>query len=388
MSIKPPARAAFLVLMGILAMSASTSCSRNELSGKMDITFEVESTNVPPADTVFITGNHVLLGDWEPGAVPMEKVGDHLWRITLPIPYGARLEYKFSLGSWPREALNASGLPAEQHKLAAVHSQTVRHQVDRWKADGIPSIGVTGAVKYHFNRSGPGLVPRHVIVWLPPGYETGDDHYPVLYLHDGQNVFDPKTSFLGTDWGVDEAMTRLLAAGEIAPAIVVGIYNSPDRADEYGLGPTGEAYRQFVVNIVKPLIDSTYRTKPGRDDTSTMGSSMGGLVSFLLAWRHPDVFKQAACLSPAFFPEAVDLVRQAPAMPAGLRLYMDNGTLGLDVKLQVMCDDMLSALADKGYAPGAPDFEWFLDEGADHNEPAWAKRVDRPLRFLLAPAAP
>lgn len=358
-------------------------CSKSKLSSKVDVVIEVEVENLQEGDSVFITGNRPELGDWQPGSVMLTPVSNNLWALQLSVPYGSRLEYKFTLGSWEREGINTDGSNLENFTATATLNRTFRHKIDNWKSEGIPSEFVTGTVKYHLNVPGENLSPRHIIVWLPPGYKNSESHYPVLYAHDGQNLFDPYTSFIGSDWGIDEAMTELISNDSCEPIIVVGMYNTFDRSDEYGMTQKGRDYQRFVVQTVKPLIDSTYRTKPDRNNTAVMGSSMGGLVSFLLAWNYPDVFKQAACLSPAFFTNAVDLVRDADAIPDGMRIYMDNGTVGLEAELQVMCDDMMNELAKKKYKPGHPDFEWYLDEGAEHNEPAWSARIDRPLLFMF-----
>jgi len=366
-----------------------TACSKNEMKGVMDITFEVTAPGLSESDTIYLTGNIAELGNWNLQDLAMERTGKDTWKLVVQIPYGARLEYKFTLGSWTREALNDDGSSPANFKSTATRSHTLKHTFNVWKKDGIPSEGVTGRVTYHMDVAGAGLLSRHLIVWLPPGYEENTEtRYPVLYMHDGQNVFDPATSFLGTDWGVDETITRLMSDDLMKPVIVVGIYNSPDRSDDYGTGEKGIAYQKFVVNVVKPLIDSTYRTKPGREDTAVMGSSMGGLISFLLAWNYPQVFQQAACLSPAFFTNAVEMVRSAPTAPEGMRIYMDNGTVGLEKELQVMCDDMMSALAPKGFVPGSNNFEWFLDQGAEHNERAWSIRVEKPLLFMFGTESP
>lgn len=348
----------------------------------MDITLEVETPELAPGAKVYVTGNHPALGDWEPTAIELTRDAQGIWTVPLAIPYGARLEYKFTLGTWTTEAQDDQGRTLPNFHFAATRSRTVRHQIPRWRSAAPPPPNITGQAVFHRALAGEGLLPRDVVVWLPPGYDADDRRYPVLYMHDGQNIFDAGTSFIGVEWGVDETATRLIAEGRMQPVIVVGIYNTAQRTDDYGSGEQGKAYQRFVVEVVKPLIDQTYRTRPEREFTATMGSSMGGLVSFLLAWNHPDVFRQAACLSPAFFPEVVTSVRDAAAMPDGLRIYMDNGTQGLEEKIQAYCDDMMRALKEKGYAPG-PDFTWFLDQGAEHNEGAWAARLERPLLFLL-----
>jgi enterochelin esterase-like enzyme len=119
-------------------------------------------------------------------------------------------------------------------------------------------------------------------------------------MHDGQNIFGPVTSSFGTDWSVDETADDLIKKKSIEPVIVVGIYNTSDRLKEYTPGEKGTAYMDFVVKTVKPLIDSTYRTKPDRKNTIVGGSSAGGIMSFMLVWEHADVFSKAFGMSPAF----------------------------------------------------------------------------------------
>lgn len=352
----------------------------------MDVTFEVEAPGLATNDVVYISGNHWVLGDWEPYDISLKRGEGDVWSRTVAVPYGARLEYKFTLGSWSTEAMSEDGHPLPNFQLAATRSQTVRHRIFRWASNTQPSAAITGQSAFHRAVAGEGLLPRDIVVWLPPGYSEGEERYPVLYMHDGQNAMDPTTSFLGTDWGIDETATRLIGEGRMRPVIIVGLYNTPQRMEDYGSGEQGAAYQRFVADVVKPLIDRTYRTKPGRDDTAVMGSSMGGLVSFLLAWNHADIFKQAACLSPAFFPETVKLVREAASAPEGMRVYMDNGTEGIEQKIKAYCDDMIAALPEKGFIQGA-NFDWFLDQGAEHNEKAWAARLERPLLFLFGTAA-
>ena len=300
-----PAMKAKQLFTGMIICIASIlvySCSKIEVTKKVDLIFEVEAENLHEGESVYITGNCPELGDWQPGAVLMEAATHDTWTISISVPESTQLEYKFTLGSWEREALNPDGDHQENFKFTAEYSKTVEHKINQWKSEGNPSEFVTGNVKYHLNIAGENIAKRHVIVWLPPDYENTDERYPVLYAHDGQNLFDPYTSYIGADWGIDEALTELIESDSCKPVIVVGMYNTGDRSDEYGLSQRGRDYQRFVVNTVKPMIDSTYRTKPDRENTAVMGSSMGGLVSFLLAWNYPDVFQQAACLSPAFLP--------------------------------------------------------------------------------------
>jgi len=127
---------------------------------------------------------------------------------------------------------------------------------------------ITGTVKYHKNFPGEGIKPRDIIVWLPPGYDsTLNTSYPVLYMHDGQNIVDPTTSTFQVDWQIDEAADSLIREELIEPIIIVGIYNTTDRDDEYSDAKLGISYMRFIVDSLKPFIDRNYRTHPDRNNT-------------------------------------------------------------------------------------------------------------------------
>jgi predicted alpha/beta superfamily hydrolase len=161
--------------------------------------------------------------------------------------------------------------------------------------------------------------------------------------------------------------------------------NTSIRHAEYGAYPDAtRAYMDYVIHTVKPMIDATYRTRPGREDTFVMGSSMGGCISWLLAWHHPDVFAGAGCLSPAFmFGNILPDLIAYEGEPKNLRIYLDNGGGGMDRdRMQPVVDDMLSILDGKGEALGL-QVSWKLYPEDEHNEAAWAARVHEPLSYLL-----
>jgi predicted alpha/beta superfamily hydrolase len=227
-------------------------------------------------------------------------------------------------------------------------------------------------------------------------------------MHDGQNLFTPQTSFLGIDWGIDEAMARLSAEQRVRSAIVVGIWNTPQRVQEYmprrpfekftwarmarlKLGrwvirkPLSDRYLQFLLTEVKPFIDERYRTLSDRENTFIMGSSMGALISLYAVCEYPQVFAGAGCLSP-HWPAARgimvdDLKRGLPA--AGQhRLYFDYGTRTVDALYEPYQEAVDKVLRAKGYRQGE-DWLTLKFEGAEHGERAWRERVHIPLEFLL-----
>jgi len=170
---------------------------------------------------------------------------------------------------------------------------------------------------------------RDVAVLLPKSYRTAaGKRYPVLYMHDGQNCFDPSTSFLGVDWQVDETVAALNERGTLQETIVVAVSNTSGRMREYADTPAGHDYMDFLAHDLKPFIDGKYRTLTDRDNTAVMGSSMGGLISFLCLIYHPEVFGKADCLSTTLSIGADLLFQKAEALKpasARARLYFDAG---------------------------------------------------------------
>lgn len=320
---------------------------------------------------------------------------------TARIPVGLLDDDLLGICARPRAdgAMVAVDLPARSGCILPIRSLAVPG----------PALGVTGTRAVIRQFASRHVDARRVEVWLPPDYATDTAHYPVLYMHDGQNVFDPATAYGGVDWGVDETMTALIAARAIRPAIVVAVWNTPARGQEYmaakaipagepslGRGTPvvyhgpwlGDGYQRFLVEELKPFIDRSYRTRPGRADTFVMGSSMGGIASLYAMAEYPQVFGAAAALSTHWpiAPTAMrEYLRRTMPDPATHRVYMDIGTATLDSLYpphQRAADSLFLAA---GYRPGV-NLHTEIFTGAEHNERAWRTRVHIPLRFLLAPA--
>jgi len=242
-----------------------------------------------------------------------------------------------------------------------------------------------GSIEYHRQIESSRLrYPRDVIVWLPPSYhQARRKRYPVLYMHDGQNLMDPSTAFLGIDWRVDEAAHDLIRRKKMKEILIVGIYNTPDREQEYTGSLSGRNYASFVIQELKPMIDSTYRTKSDPKNTGVMGSSLGGLISFLFGWWHPDVFGKAGCMSNSFFWNDYHVfqdVKEYPGPKKPIRYYLDVGSR--EVFLRTGYQKMVRLLQQKGYRKNV-DLQYYLVQGASHDEKSWGKRVWRPLTFLF-----
>lgn len=222
---------------------------------------------------------------------------------------------------------------------------------------------------------------RDLLIYLPPSYLKGHKRYPVLYMQDGQNLFDRATGYAGAEWQVDETMELL--SGEGLEAIVVGLpHMGEQRVQEYNplagtLVSRGQAYLDFVVKTVKPMIDRDFRTRPDRKHTGLIGSSMGGLISLYGFFHHPHTFGLVGSLSPAFWyaAGAIYPAIQSAAFSPG-RIYLDHGTQ------EANAARMYALLLSKGYRPGE-SILYVKEEGGEHTEAAWARRLPGALRFLL-----
>ena len=276
-------------------------------------------------------------------------------------------------------------------------------------------------VRYDNVRS-EGLAPRNLTVWLPPGYDGSDRRYPVLYMHDGQNLFDPATSGPKGEWGVDEVLagwsprarrgppswsasgTRRRGRASTCPPRSPSGCAEPYRKallEMHQGAPLSDAYLRFLVEELKPWVDRSFRTLPGREDTFVSGSSMGGLISLYAAVEYPEVFGGAAAVSihwPLFGswpvtprPEAeaaavkaafADWLGGSLPPPGRVRLYFDHGTETIDALYAPYQQAMDEVARSRGYVKTC---DWVSLEfaGAEHDEPAWRARLDRPLGFLL-----
>jgi predicted alpha/beta superfamily hydrolase len=264
------------------------------------------------------------------------------------------------------------------------------------------SAWADGRVETMFIDSGDEAIPsREIRIWLPPGYDQSEARYPVIYFHDGQNVFRPGGPF--GCWFAEDAAAQEMKAGRMREAIIVAIPNNEAdmgkaRMTEYqppeDINPRDpqrgngicDRYARFLLEKVKPVVDAKYRTLPDRENTAVAGASMGGLVSLWLG-LNTDAFGAVGVFSPAFWtsPNFMKAVMEGTKKD-GLRIYMDMGT---EEKGNLTGDYWLDALAvrdallEQGYVEGE-DFLWNPGEGDEHNEKAWAKRLPVALQFLLA----
>ncbi len=264
--------------------------------------------------------------------------------------------------------------------------------------------------------------PRRVVVWLPPNYRPNGPKHAVLYMHDGQNLFDKATAGYGMEWEIDEHLSKLIAEKKVRPTIVVGIWSTPKRLQEYvpskafaslppeyrekvralyGGDPLSDGYLKFIVQELRPAIDKRFNVRTDRANTAIMGSSMGSLISLYAIDEYPNIFGSAGMMSthwPLFLkPDGQSVTQEeyevvskaferylAPALPDPRthRLYFDHGTETLDAIYKQYQDRVDAVVAKRGYRQGQ---NWLTRNfpGQKHNEISWASRVDIPLQFLL-----
>jgi predicted alpha/beta superfamily hydrolase len=236
---------------------------------------------------------------------------------------------------------------------------------------------------------------RDVIVYLPPGYNSAPaQRYPVLYLHDGQNLFDAATAFAGNEWGLDELAEELIRNREIQPLIIVGIYNAGlARICEYthvrdrrGRGGGAKKYARFIVDELKPFIDSEYRTLADAPSTGLGGSSLGGLVTLYIGLRFPEVFGNLIVMSPSVWWANRAILRDVRKLrkQSGQSIWLDIGTCeGPNPAASVKnARELHNELVAKGWRP-KDDLMFIEEEGAGHDEKAWGNRMHAALKFLF-----
>ena len=358
---------------------------------------------------------------WPEGGRSLRRVAPGLYAATIDLPRGETIEYKFLReSSWETVEKNADGAELPNRKLFVPKEgerAVVLHHVARW-ADREPRsplivIGVepqlalpqstrTGDIRVHENFTSPGLSHnRDLIVYLPPGYDDDlKQRFPVLYMHDGQNLFDARTSFSGTEWEVDEAAEKLIKAGKIRKCIIVGINNTPDRMQEYTPfedatrgGGQGDAYLKFIVRNVKPFIDRTYRTKPEREYTYLAGSSLGGLISLYAACEYGDTFSRFGVVSPSLQwadYRVMDLVGKA-RFPDDVKMWVevglddvapDNAKEPKESPYTAACRK-LARLLEVDALMGDRRLHYAERPGIFHSEAEWQQRTPAMLEFLI-----
>lgn len=240
--------------------------------------------------------------------------------------------------------------------------------------------------------------PRSLIVYLPPGYAESHKRHPVLYLQDGQNLFDPATAFAGQDWGADITADRMIERGEIEPPIIAGIYNTgarrmseyaPTRDKRHKKGGKADRYAEMLAREIKPFIDSKYRTRKAAKHTAVGGSSLGGLVSLVAGLQYPRVFGCLAVISPSVWWDQRAILRWVDeySQKTRPRIWLDVGTAEGNEPHHIVEDTraLRNSLLHSGWSE-AHNLSYHEFEGATHSEHAWAARFGSILAYLFPPS--
>ncbi len=356
------------------------------------IRFEIDSLppKTPINDSIYMATS---LNGWKPNDInfAFSKGLNNKYFLILE-SVNTSFEYKICRGSWEKVETKIDGSDTQNRVYRVENGMNVKLSIKGWKDLFPPKPRRSTASKnvafMSSNIEIPQLNRRRTIrMYFPPNYSTGR-RFPVIYMHDGQNLFDDATSFAG-EWKVDETLDSLYKYRGFA-CIVVGIYNgekhrlneySPWRNDSLGIVGEGEEYAKFIVKNLKPFVDTHYRTLPDRDNTAVMGSSMGGLISMFIALQYPEIFGKAAIYSPSFwisakFFEQIDKFK----LKRPQKIYLLAGKL----EGQMMISNMKTAeekLRKVGFDESMLVSR--IDSTGAHNESFWGREFGNTLKYLF-----
>lgn len=359
----------------------------------------------PVGESVYLTGSLESVGEWRADGVKLARQSDGTYAGEIEVEVGETLEFKFNRGGWETVEKNANGSDRENRKVRVEAGTTVIDaKVDRWTEAGDGRAAkaakrastVVGELRIYALESVVLKSTRTIRVWLPPGYEEkGTAKYDVLYLHDGQNCFDEATSSFGSEWRVDETLTRLIGEKKVRPIIVVGVDNGPGRIGEYTYttdaghagGGRGAEYARFLMDEVMPLVEKACRVERGPGHTFIGGSSLGGLVSLEIARRNAGVFGGVIAMSPSLWwaKEAMtgEVERDVGGL-TGTRVWVDTGTEEGEAGEGQQRNVDAARRLDAALTARGVEHRLTVDAvHTKHNEAAWAARFPAAIEYLL-----
>ena len=381
---KPADRFLWIRWVGLYALAWSmAACGPSEPREAEShiLRFRVVAPGLSADSSLCVAGSPSVWGPWRPNGLALHYAGNETWEGEASLN-PQTLEYKFTLADWRHEALDDQGHKRPNATLALTSDVLVEDTVRGW-SDASTAMRIEGRITGDLDmlgvRTGDGIAPREVWVLNPPSTANQAPIERVLVMHDGQNVVDPALSNFGVDWGADEVLDSLIRQGALPRTLLVTAACTAERSQEYGPGEVGHAYVDWLVEVLLPEVRERYGVSE-EVPVWVGGASMGGLISFIAAERHPEAFAGAICMSPAFayadfnYPEAL---KGRGWSGHDLPLWMDNGTVGLEEQLQPGLDDMEALLK----AVGQPHVV-NVYEGAKHFEPDWGARLPEALLWL------
>ncbi|WP_233098767.1 alpha/beta hydrolase [Aureibaculum flavum] len=351
------------------------------------VTFVV--TKYPKSTTkenVYITGN---FEGWT-GGQEKYKLKQQNNKYSITLPEEEAILFKFTKGSWASVETDKDYYTIENREyIFNMPNDTVHISIDNWSQGKVVNSTATPNVKLFYKALHiPQLKrKRRIWVYLPPDYNATKEKYPVVYMQDGQNLFDAATSFSG-EWAVDETLNKLAREKKLK-MIVVGIDNgSKHRIDEYSPwknnsygGGKGEAYVQFIVETLKPKIDSAFRTKTQPRNTAIMGSSMGGLISYYAALKYPKVFGKAGVFSPSFwFSDKVIDFTKGHSKKSPVKAYFLMGDEEDNSAIDAM-DNVIETMKKSGFKQKNLAKKMVI--GGKHNETLWSNGFEEAILWLF-----
>lgn len=341
----------------------------------------------PLNDTLFIASN---INNWDTAnaAYMLVKQTDGSYKTDITATAGSTVEFKFTRGSWANVETMLDGTYLPNRSFTYTSGQTITCQIENWQdmLGWHTSTGNTYVLDLDFQMPQLNRM-RRIWVCLPTDYFTTNNAYPVVYMHDGQNLFDNVYAPYG-EWNVDSTMDAIF--NQFSPtAIIVGIDNgSVERINEYSPwintqygGGDGEAYSAFIVNTLKPYIDSHFRTMPNRENTGIAGSSMGGLISLYAALQYPSVFSKAALFSPSFwFSDSLLTYMNTVTYSLPQRFYFlagqnESTTMVSDIQ------DVTAKLTQQGFTSG--DITTVVKTDGQHSEWFWKREFPDAFMWLF-----
>jgi predicted alpha/beta superfamily hydrolase len=356
--------------------------------GQITIIVDEIPFNTPSAQQIYIAGT---FNKWTPNATPLAKMADGRFKITLP--FEEEIKFKFTRGDWNSVECQIDGSFLPDRAVRGASKEKEFHvKIVGWN-------DFNSTTKFSTANEGVSVMTdsfyipqlnsyRRVWVYLPSDYATSKEHYPVLYMHDGQNVFDASTSFSG-EWCVDETLAKLEKEKGLK-VIVIAIDNGQDkRLNEYTPwsnpkrgGGDGAKYMDFIVHTLKLHVDSLYRTKPQREFTGLMGSSLGGLISMYGIMEHPDVFGRAGVFSPSFWfsDQAYQQVKAKGKPLEDTKIYMIIGRK--EGSEMVKGGEKMNKTLRKNKFTDA-QFKTILHEDGAHSEWYWKREFEQAVLWLF-----
>lgn len=362
-------------------------CVSVQFSAQITLKVTEIPKDTPKNTTIYVAGN---FNGWNPNSTPL--IADEKGNLIITLSDGdGTIEYKFTRGSWDTAEGNASGKPIpNRNSTFTSKPQTIESKIISWVKTAEKASTAAKNVRLI---SDSFLIPelgrtRKIWIYLPPDYETGKKKYPVIYMQDGQNLFDNSTSFSG-EWEIDETLNKLFSKGD-SGAIVVGIDNggshrideySPWKNPNYG-GGEGDLHADFLAKTLKPYIDKNYRTLRNAKNTALIGSSMGGLISFYTGLKYPEKFRKLSIFSPSFWFAEADLKSFIQKNSKNLKktqiLFLAGTKESENMTKDI--DEVIMLLKKK--IPEA-NLKTQFDPHGKHSESYWAKEFPKAYRWLF-----